>query len=123
MMDYQDQQEVVHRREASTTNEVWQADHTVLDILVLDDGAGARRPWSSVVLDDRSLARKAVKHDIRTWRRGEFLNQDGLIRIWNLIAGCDIVNECPDCRPQAARGRENEVDRNVFRVPLRQHTY
>jgi putative transposase len=38
---YRDQHELVHRREAATSNEMWQADHTVLDILVLDD-AGTR---------------------------------------------------------------------------------
>jgi putative transposase len=33
---YRDHHELVHRREASASNEIWQADHTVLDILVLD---------------------------------------------------------------------------------------
>ena len=30
-----------------------------------------------------------------------------------VICGSDIVDECPDRRPQAARGREDEVDRHV----------
>jgi len=53
---YQDHHELVHRREALASNEMWQADHTVLDILVLDDTGNAVRPWLSVVLDDYSRA-------------------------------------------------------------------
>lgn len=53
---YRDHHELVHRREASASNEVWQADHTVLDILVLDDAGKPVRPWLSVVLDDHSRA-------------------------------------------------------------------
>ncbi|CAB4962863.1 unannotated protein [freshwater metagenome] len=53
---YRDHHELVHRREASTSNEMWQADHTVLDILVLDDAEDPVRPWLSVVLDDHSRA-------------------------------------------------------------------
>lgn len=53
---YRDHHELVHRREASASNEMWQADHTVLDILVLDDDANPVRPWLSVVLDDHSRA-------------------------------------------------------------------
>ncbi len=39
---YRDRYELVYRREAAAPNEVWQADHTQLDILVLDQGAGRR---------------------------------------------------------------------------------
>ncbi len=53
---YRDHHELVHRREASASNEMWQADHTVLDILVLDDAGKPVRPWLSVVLDDHSRA-------------------------------------------------------------------
>lgn len=53
---YRDHHELVYRREASTSNEMWQADHTVLDILVLDDAGNPIRPWLSVVLDDHSRA-------------------------------------------------------------------
>lgn len=53
---YRDHHELVHRREALASNEMWQADHTVLDILVLDDAGEPVRPWLSVVLDDHSRA-------------------------------------------------------------------
>lgn len=53
---YRDRHELVHRREASTSNEMWQADHTMLDILVLNEAGKPVRPWLSVVLDDYSRA-------------------------------------------------------------------
>ena len=33
---YRDRHELVHRRDADAPNEMWQADHTMLDVLVLD---------------------------------------------------------------------------------------
>jgi putative transposase len=53
---YRGHHELVHRREASVSNEMWQADHTVLDILVLDNEGKPVSPWLSVVLDDNSRA-------------------------------------------------------------------
>jgi len=53
---YRDEHELVHRREAATSNEMWQADHTVLDILVVDDTGSPVRPWLTVILDDHSRA-------------------------------------------------------------------
>lgn len=53
---YRDEHELVHRREAAASNEMWQADHTVLDILALDDDGAPVRPWLTVVLDDHSRA-------------------------------------------------------------------
>jgi putative transposase len=51
-----DRYELVFRRQSERPNELWQADHTELDIAVLDaDGRGAR-PWLTVVLDDHSRA-------------------------------------------------------------------
>ena len=41
------------RRESVHPNDVWQADHTELDIMVLDETA---RPWLTVILDDHSRA-------------------------------------------------------------------
>jgi len=48
--------DLVHRREASRPNEIWQADHTQLDIQVLDERSEAARPWLTIVLDDYSRA-------------------------------------------------------------------
>lgn len=53
---YANTHELVHRREASAPNEVWQADHTLLDIALLDDKGNTVRPWLSLVIDDYSRA-------------------------------------------------------------------
>ncbi len=51
---YQRAFDLVHRREASRPNEIWQADHTQLDIRLLDERREPARPWLTVVLDDFS---------------------------------------------------------------------
>ncbi|MBG6215292.1 MULTISPECIES: Mu transposase C-terminal domain-containing protein [unclassified Cryobacterium] len=53
---YRDRFELVFRRTASKPNEQWQADHTLLDVAVLDKSGTAVRPWLTVVLDDYSRA-------------------------------------------------------------------
>ena len=53
---YRDGYELVQRREASRPNEQWQADHTQLDLLVLDHAGRPARPWLTVILDDHSRA-------------------------------------------------------------------
>jgi putative transposase len=53
---YADGFELLHRREAARPNEVWQADHTLLDVVVTDEAGRAVRPWLSVVIDDHSRA-------------------------------------------------------------------
>lgn len=56
---YQDAFDLLYRREASRPNEMWQADHMLLDIWVLDpsDPSGKlARPWLTVILDDYSRA-------------------------------------------------------------------
>lgn len=52
---YRDRHEFVHRRDADAPNAMWQADHTMLDILVIEDGKPVR-PWLTVVMDDHSRA-------------------------------------------------------------------
>ena len=42
------------RRESVHPNDIWQADHTELDLMVLDETGRPVRPWLTVVLDDRS---------------------------------------------------------------------
>ena len=42
---YRDRYELIHRHRAETPNALWQADHTPLDILVLDEGGTPVRPW------------------------------------------------------------------------------
>jgi len=53
---YRDRHELVHRYEAAAPNALWQADHTVLDIRILDDQGTPVRPWLTTVLDDYSRA-------------------------------------------------------------------
>lgn len=53
---YGNQYDLIHRREASYPNEIWQADHTLLDILVINEKGQAERPWLTIILDDYSRA-------------------------------------------------------------------
>ena len=53
---YRDRFELVYRRSAARPNEQWQTDHTLLDLLVLDDRGRPARPWLTVILDDYSRA-------------------------------------------------------------------
>ena len=50
--------DLVHRREASRPNALWQADHTQLDIMLLREDGTEGRPWLTAVIDDfsRSVA-------------------------------------------------------------------
>lgn len=51
-----DRYELVYRRQSERPNQLWQADHTELDVLVVDAGGIPARPWLTVVLDDCSRA-------------------------------------------------------------------
>ncbi len=53
---YDNQYDLVYRREASYPNEIWQADHTPLDIIVLNEKGKPERPWLTIILDDYSRA-------------------------------------------------------------------
>ncbi|MEM9761708.1 MAG: Mu transposase C-terminal domain-containing protein [Pseudomonadota bacterium] len=53
---YRDRFELIHRHRAERPNAVWQADQTLLDVLVLDAGGAPVRPWLTLVLDDHSRA-------------------------------------------------------------------
>ena len=53
---YADGFELLHRREADGPNAVWQADHTLLDIVLADEAGRPVRPWLTVVIDDHSRA-------------------------------------------------------------------
>jgi putative transposase len=53
---FRDRYELIHRHRAAVPNAIWQADHTLLDILVLDEGGKPARPWLTVILDDHSRA-------------------------------------------------------------------
>ena len=51
---YQQSYDLLYRREAQRPNEIWQADHTLLDIWLLDKNGQTARPWLTVVEDDYS---------------------------------------------------------------------
>lgn len=53
---FRDRFELVYRRHAERPNDIWQADHTELDILVHDADGSAARPWLTLILDDYSRA-------------------------------------------------------------------
>jgi len=53
---FRDKYELVHRHRAARPNETWQADHTQLDILILDASGKEARPWLTTVVDDHSRA-------------------------------------------------------------------
>jgi putative transposase len=48
--------ELIHRHRAEAPNALWQADHTTLDILVVDANGKPARPWLTIILDDHSRA-------------------------------------------------------------------
>ncbi len=47
---------LVHRREAARPNEIWQADHTLLDLWVVTPSGRPARPWLTMIEDDHSRA-------------------------------------------------------------------
>ena len=53
---YRETFDLLYRREASAPNAIWQADHTQMDLTVLDKDGRARRPWLTVIMDDYSRA-------------------------------------------------------------------
>ena len=48
--------ELVYRRQAARPNEIWQADHTQLDLWVVTPAGNPARPWLTVIEDDHSRA-------------------------------------------------------------------
>jgi putative transposase len=53
---YNERFDLLYRREADRPNEIWQADHSPLDLWILDEAGGVVRPWLTVILDDYSRA-------------------------------------------------------------------
>ncbi|PTW62654.1 putative transposase [Breoghania corrubedonensis] len=53
---FRDRYELIHRHRAERPNAIWQADHTQLDILILDANGTEVRPWLTTVIDDYSRA-------------------------------------------------------------------
>lgn len=53
---YDQKYELIYRREASAPNEMWQADHTPLDIVLIDENGSPKKPWLTSIIDDFSRA-------------------------------------------------------------------
>ena len=53
---YADRFDLLYRRQASRPNEMWHADHTLLDLWILDERDRPARPWLTVIVDDYSRA-------------------------------------------------------------------
>ena len=53
---YREVFDLIHRREAARPNEIWQADHTELDLWVIAPSGKPARPWLTVIEDDHSRA-------------------------------------------------------------------
>lgn len=53
---YKEVFDLVYRREAGEPNEIWQADHTLLDLWVVTPSGKPARPWLTIVEDDHSRA-------------------------------------------------------------------
>ena len=53
---YREAFDLLYRREATCANEIWQADHTALDLWVRGEHGQPVRPWLTVILDDFSRA-------------------------------------------------------------------
>lgn len=53
---YREEYDLLYRREAGRSNEIWQADHSLLPIWVKDGQGKSARPWLTVIEDDKSRA-------------------------------------------------------------------
>ena len=51
---YREEFDLLYRRESTHSNAMWQADHSPLDILLLDEAGKAAKPWLTVIEDDYS---------------------------------------------------------------------
>ncbi|MFC3562680.1 Mu transposase C-terminal domain-containing protein [Pedobacter jamesrossensis] len=57
---YQQKYELIYRRECNTPNEIWQCDHTELDIYIIDAAGREKKPWITTIIDDYSRAIMAI---------------------------------------------------------------
>src|SRR6266487_5615699 len=51
---YREEFDLLYRRESSHANAMWQADHTSLDVLLLDETGTPAKPWLTAIEDDYS---------------------------------------------------------------------
>lgn len=53
---YKQQYDLLYRHEANGPNKLWQADHVLLDIFIIDSAQKPVKPWLTVIIDDYSRA-------------------------------------------------------------------
>jgi transposase InsO family protein len=53
---FRNRYELIHRHRAEAPNALWQADHTPVDILIVDANGQPARPWLTIIIDDYSRA-------------------------------------------------------------------
>lgn len=53
---YREAFDLLHQRDATAPNEIWQADHTLLKIFLMNPRGEPARPWLTVIMDDYSRA-------------------------------------------------------------------
>src|SRR6266700_600797 len=53
---YREAFDLLYRRESPQANAMWQADHTPLDVLLLDEAGKPAKPWLTAIEDDYSRA-------------------------------------------------------------------
>lgn len=51
---YDEKYELLYKRQSKYPNEIWQADHSLLDIWLITSDNKNRRPWLTIILDDYS---------------------------------------------------------------------
>ena len=54
--EYQNKYDLLYPRKSTYPNEIWQADHSLLDIWLINDKSKPQRPWLTIILDDYSRA-------------------------------------------------------------------
>jgi putative transposase len=47
---YNQEFELIYRRESTAPNEMWQADHTPLDIVLIDEKGIGQKPWLTIII-------------------------------------------------------------------------
>jgi len=56
MVAFRDRYELIYRHRAKYPNAIWQANHTLMDVIVLDASGKAVRSWLTLIIDDYSRA-------------------------------------------------------------------
>jgi len=54
--EYKEKYDLLFNRKSKCPNEIWQADHSLLDIWLIDEKGKQRRPWLTIIIDDYSRA-------------------------------------------------------------------